>query len=72
MSGGGSREYVYQCQNCGSLHKVKMQFNADDELFIMIKCPQCKKDTKHLWVGDRPESVYWYGNANLDPRFYKY
>ena len=69
---GGGREYIYQCQICGALHKVETQFDPDDELFIMIKCPQCKKDTKNLWVGESPEDVYRYGNANLDPRIYKY
>lgn len=65
-----SNGYV-QCQECGNVHKIKMNFDIN-KLHIRTRCPRCRGGTKHLWVGDNPEDVYLYGNPILDERFYQY
>lgn len=62
----------YQCQTCGNLLWSKEPFNIEDEIFIKMKCGHCGKETDHLYVGEHPEDVYWYYNANLDEKYYNY
>lgn len=69
---GMSKGQWVQCQFCGSLHKVEMQFDIEDDLFVKIRCEHCRDDTDHIWIGDRPEDVYLNGNLNVDPRYYQY
>lgn len=67
-----SKEQWFQCQLCGSLHKEKIHFDIEDDLFVELKCRHCKNYTQHIWVGEHPEDAYVYGNANIDPRYYIY
>jgi len=60
-----------QCQECGSVHLEKMAFDIE-ELYVQIKCPRCRGVTKHIWVGDDPEDVYYAGDITLDERYYNY
>ena len=59
-----------QCQVCGALHKIKMKDISDEDLFIDEYCPWCRDGTKHLWCGEDETEIYYYYNANLDPRYY--
>ena len=58
-----------QCQNCGHLHKAKIQLSVDD-LYIDVYCPKCRDETKSLWCGKDATDIYYYYNANLDQRVY--
>ena len=66
----GEKGY-FQCQNCGLTHKEKIRFN-EEYTYIKVPCPRCRGETKHLWVGNKPEDVYIYGNSNLDERYFIY
>ena len=66
----GEKSY-FQCQNCGTTSRKKIKFNKE-EMYITVPCPRCRGETKHLWVGSKPEDVYLYGNSNLDARYYEY
>lgn len=59
-----------QCQVCGELHKIKTKDISDEDLFIDEYCPRCRDGTEHLWCGEDETGVYYYYNANLDPRYY--
>ena len=63
-----------QCQECGHLHRVREKDTSSDEddLYKYMHCPRCRDDTKHLWCGINQEDVYFYGNANVDSRYYQY
>ena len=62
----------YQCQSCGFLHQEERCFNIEEDLFVELKCPKCRGETKHIWCGENPEDVYMYGNSNLDSRYFQY
>ncbi len=64
----GEKVYV-QCQCCGELHKTKMHSMSEGDLYITVYCPHCRDETLHLWCGESTEDVYFYYNANLDPRY---
>lgn len=66
-----SKEYV-QCQNCGKIHQVDVQYDIENDLYVKIKCPQCREETTHLLCGDKKEDLYMTYNLNIDPRFYEY
>ena len=67
----GGKEYYFQCQKCGLIHKEKIRINIDDdELFYTLECKHCRDDTKHLWVGETEIDIYQLYNSNIDPRFY--
>ena len=68
MSGKG----WFQCQSCGSLHQLEVQFNIEEDLYVQVRCEHCKKMTDHLWVGDDKSELYSMYNVNVDPRYYKY
>lgn len=62
-----------QCSKCGTLHKVKSNVASisDDDLYTEpIWCPKCRDETKHLNCYADDTEVYYYYNANLDPRMY--
>ena len=67
-----SRDGWFQCSQCGFLHPAEVLFNIEEDLYVQIQCEHCKKMTPHLWVGDNPEDVYFYGDITLDSRYYKY
>jgi Zn finger protein HypA/HybF involved in hydrogenase expression len=58
-----------QCQNCGHLHKAKIQLSEDD-LYIYEYCPKCRDETKSLYCGEDETEIYIYYNANLDTRYF--
>ena len=64
------KEQWTQCQFCGSLHRVKMRFDIEDDLFVKLRCEHRRNDTDHIWIGDRPGDVYLSGNLNVDSRYY--
>jgi hypothetical protein len=70
--GTDSQKYIFQCQNCGHLHKIKIRYDIESDLYTQAKCPRCRGETQHLWCGEHPEDVGWYGNVNVDPRYYQY
>lgn len=59
-----------QCQDCGELHKINMQYMSEDDLYIKTYCPKCRDDTNHLWCGEKATEIYYYYNVNSDPRYY--
>lgn len=61
----------FQCQCCGSIHRDKLSFNIED-VYTQARCPRCRGETKHLWVGDQPEDWYLYYDPVCDPRYYQY
>ena len=65
-----NKEYV-QCNECGNIHQVKMEFNIED-LYVNVKCPHCGRIVSHLWVGSKKEDIYMYYDPVKDPRFYNY
>lgn len=69
---GDGTKAQFQCMNCGVLHWLEDPPKVDDELYTKLKCKCCKRVTKHLWVGDKPEDLYIYYDLNKDPRFYNY
>ena len=60
---------VFQCQNCGTLHKVETKYDIEGDLFVELRCPKCRDETKHLWCGTEDEQYEMY-NVNIDPRYY--
>ena len=67
----GSNNGYFQCRSCGFIHKEKIRVNIE-EMFVELRCPRCRGETQHNWVGDDPEDVYLYADVNLDERYYKY
>ena len=61
-----------QCQQCGKLHKVKVGYTSEDDLYIILRCPRCRDGTHHLVIGEYEDEVYLTGNNNLDERYYNY
>ena len=64
------REYT-QCQECGCIHQVDIQFNIE-ELFVKLECPKCRGATTHLLCGNKEEDLYATYNLNIDPKYYQY
>jgi phage FluMu protein Com len=67
-----SGEVWMQCQHCGKLHQQKIQYNIEEDFYIKVWCPGCRDDTSHLICSEYEDEIYFYYNANLDERFYKY
>lgn len=68
-------EVYVQCSACGALHRVKNKDApvSDDEVYTApIWCDRCRKERKHLVVGQYKEDVYWLGDNTFDERFYIY
>jgi NAD-dependent SIR2 family protein deacetylase len=64
-----------QCSKCGHLHRVKSKDASisDDDLYTEpICCPKCRDGTKHLFIGEHKEDVYWLGDNSLDERYFIY
>ena len=65
-----SREVWVQCQCCGKLHKKKIQYNIEDDLYIKVYCTGCRDDTTHLICSTDESENYHLYNLNVDPRYY--
>ena len=65
------REYV-QCQECGGIRQIDIEYDIENDLYVKIKCPRCRGATTHLLCGDKEEDLYMTYNLNIDPRFYEY
>ena len=61
-----------QCQQCGHMHKTKVNYTSEDDLYIELRCPRCRDRTHHLLIGKYQDDVYVNGNINLDERYYNY
>jgi hypothetical protein len=66
-----SKEYV-QCQECGRIHQVDIEYDIENDLYVKINCPECRDETTHLLCGDKVGDLYLTYNLNIDPRFYNY
>ena len=64
-----SREYV-QCQECGKISQVDIEYDLENDLYVKINCPRCRDETTHLPCGDKAEDLYLAYNLNIDPRYY--
>lgn len=64
-----NKEYV-QCQGCGYIHKVDIEYDIENDLYVKLKCPRCKGATTHLLCGNKKEDLYMTYNLNIDPRYY--
>ena len=62
----------FQCLKCGNVHREKMNFNIESDLYIKLVCPNCRDETMQLWVGDHEEDKYIYYDLIMDERYYKY
>ena len=66
-------EVWIQCRYCGHLHRVESNVASisNDDLYTEpIWCPCCRDETKHLNCYADETEIYYYYNANLDPRMY--
>lgn len=61
----------FQCQQCGCIHKEKVQYDIE-KLHTSMICPRCRGETLHLWVGNSPDDLYMLYNPVVDSRFYQY
>lgn len=61
--------WIFQCQSCGALHKLKIEYDIESDLYIKMECPRCRDETNHLWCG-LEDDIYQLYNVNLDPRYY--
>ena len=68
---GMSREYV-QCQGCGRISKIDIDYDIENDLYVKIDCPECRDKTTHLLCGNKEEDLYLTYNLNIDPRYYNY
>ena len=64
-----NREVWVQCQNCGKLHKKTIEYNIED-IYIKIKCTECRDETTHLICSGDESEIYYLYNLNSDPRYY--
>lgn len=69
---GTSDKQFFQCLKCGKIHKEKIKFNIESDLYIQLECPHCRDETTQLWVGDDEQDRYIYYDLNMDERYYKY
>lgn len=67
--GASNQEYIFQCQNCGHLHKIKMRYDVESDLYLEAHCPRCRDTTAHIWCGEQETDIYFYYNLNVDPRY---
>jgi hypothetical protein len=65
------REYV-QCQVCGEISQVDIEYDLENDLYVKLKCPGCRNETTHLPCGDKAENLYLAYNLNIDPKYYNY
>jgi hypothetical protein len=62
---------VFQCVQCGELHEVDMIYDAENDIYIKMRCQNCRSDTQHLYCGCTDEKYIFY-NLNMDYRYYQY
>ena len=65
------REIWMQCQSCGKLHKIRIQYNIED-VYIKLHCPECRDQTHHLICTEDEREIYEFYNVCADPRYYIY
>ena len=65
-------EVCVQCQNCGKLHKQKIQYNIEEDFYIKVYCTGCRDDTTHLICSEDESEIYHLYNLSTDPRYYNY
>ena len=68
---GMSREYV-QCQGCGNIHQIDVEYDKENDLYVKVNCPKCRDESTHLLCGSKAEDLYLTYNLNIDPRYYDY
>ena len=64
-----------QCAKCARLCRVKSKdaLISDDDLYITeLYCSRCRDSTKHLFIGENKEDIYWFGDNSLDERYFIY
>ena len=66
------QKQFFQCQECGCVHHIKMEYDIDKETYEQLTCVKCGKTATHLWVGNDPMDFYDLYNPNLDERFFIY
>jgi hypothetical protein len=62
---------VFQCMQCGELHEVDMIYNSEDDIYVKMKCKNCREDTLHLYCGNQDDKYIYY-DLNMDYRYYQY
>lgn len=67
-----SNEALYQCSECGHIHRAHIGkvIDLDNDLYYATYCQKCKKIEKHLWVGEDESEKYIYMDMILDERYY--
>ena len=67
-----SNEALYQCSECGHIHRARVDkvIDLDDNLYYATYCQKCKTIEKHLWVGEDESEKYIYMDIILDEKFY--
>lgn len=72
--GGGvimkQEQWWLQCSVCGHIHKKKMIYDVEDDLYIEEICPRCRGKTRQLVCSEKEDDIYMYYNVNVDPRYY--
>lgn len=66
------QKQFFQCQECGCVHYIEMEYNIDEEMYIERICVKCGKPATHLWVGNDPSDYYLYADVYLDERYFIY
>lgn len=63
---------LFQCQQCGHIHRVRIRFDIENDVYVTLECPRCRGSTEHLWCGRDEIEIYTMYNVNVDPRYYDY
>jgi transcription elongation factor Elf1 len=62
---------VFQCMQCGELHEVNMIYDIENDIYIKMRCQNCRSDTQHLYCGNKYDKYIYY-DLNSDYRYYQY
>lgn len=63
----------FQCMNCGKIHKINIEYNIDsNEIYDLLYCDMCQKETKQLWIGNDQYDKYLYYDVTIDERYFLY
>ena len=65
-----SGEVWMQCQECGQLHKKKIEYNIEEDVYIKVRCSKCRDKTTHLICSEDESEIYYLYDLNIDPRYY--
>lgn len=63
------QKYVFQCQSCGFLHRLKRRCDIEDDMYVKLTCPKCRGETSHICCGTEDEKYELY-NVNVDLNYY--